>query len=104
MTAGATLPLGRQTGEPAPVIPQAAPAYAETSPPLPLEYEETLSGTAAEFSSWSTCEIETLIVVLMLTLCVSLLLALGALTFKIFKGLWAELRCEAGEAPDRGRR
>ena len=104
MTVGAGLPLGGQTGEPAPDMPQAAPAYAETSPPLPTEYRETLSGTAAEFSSWSTCEIETLVVVLMLTLCVSLLLALGALTFKIFKGLWAELRCEAGEASDRGRR
>ena len=104
MTVGADLPLSGQTGEPAPVIPQAAPAYADTSPPLPTEYRETLSGTAAEFSPWSTCEIETLIVVLMLTLCVSLLLALAALTFKVFKGLWAELRCEAGEAPDRGRR
>ncbi|MCY4407407.1 MAG: hypothetical protein OXC15_13650 [Rhodospirillaceae bacterium] len=104
MTVGATLPPGRQTGDPAPVMPQAAPAYSETSPPLPTEYEKTPSEAAAEFSSWGTCEIETLLVVLILTVCVSLLLALGALTFKVFKGLWAEFRYQSGQAPDRGRR
>jgi hypothetical protein len=104
MTVGATLPPARQTGDAAPVIPQAAPAYAETSPPLPTEHDKTPLEAAAEFSSWGTCEIETLLVVLILTLCVSLLLALGVLAFKLFKGLWAEFRYESGQAPDRGRR
>ena len=104
MTVGADLPLGKQTGEPAPVMPQAAPAYAETSPPLPLEYEETLSGTAAEFCSWSTCEIETLLLLLIFTLGGTLLLALGVLTFKFLEALRAAFWGEAGLPPDRGRR
>ena len=49
MTVGANLPPVVQAGEPGPVIPQAAPAYAETSPPLPMEYEKTPSDAAAEF-------------------------------------------------------
>ena len=102
MTVGANLPPVAQAGEPGPVIPQTAPAYAETSPPLPTEYDKTPSEAAAEFSSWGTCETETLLVVLILTLCVSLLLGLGALTFKAFKGLWAEFRYRSGQAPDQG--
>ena len=102
MTVGATLPPGRPTGEPAPVIPQAAPAYAETSPPLPTEYDKTSSEAAAEFCSWGACEIEILLVVLILTLCVSLWLALLRHVFKGFRQVWAEFRSEAGRPPDQG--
>ena len=104
MTVGAGLPLSRQTGEPAPVMPQAAPTYSETSPPLPTEYRETLSGTVAEFSSWSTCEIETLLLLLIFTLGGTLLLALGVLTFKFLEALRAAFWGEAGLPPDRVRR
>ena len=104
MTVGAELPPVVQAGEPAPVIPQAGPAYADTSLPLPPFPGRTSPEAAAEFSFWSTCEIETLLVVLILTLCASLLLALGVLTFKFLEALRAAFCCEAGQASDQGRR
>ena len=51
MTAGAGLPPVAQAGEPAPVIPQAGPAYADTTLPLPPFPGRTLPEAAAE----STC-------------------------------------------------
>ena len=104
MTVGADLPPGGQTGEPAPVIPLADPAYADTSLPLPPFPGRTSPEAAAEFSFWSTCEIETLLVVLILTLCVSLWLVLLGHAFKRFKQVWAEFRNQTGQASGRGRR
>ena len=104
MTAGADLPPVAQAGEPGAVIPQAGPAYADTTLPLPPFPGRTSAEAAAEFSFWSTCETETLLAVLILTLCVSLWLALIRHAFKRFKQLWAEFRNEAGQAPDQGRR
>ena len=51
MTAGAGLPPGGQAGEPGPVIPQAGPAYADTSLPLPPFPGRTSPEAAAD----STC-------------------------------------------------
>ena len=51
MTAGADLPPVAPAGEPAPVIPQAGPAYADTTLPLPPFPGRTLPEAAAE----STC-------------------------------------------------
>ena len=100
MTAGADLPPFVQAGEPAPVIPQAGPAYADMTLPLPPFPGRTPPEAAAEYSFWSTCETETLLVVLILTLCVSLWLALLRHVFKHFRQAWAELRNAAGQAPD----
>ena len=64
MTVGATLPPVAQAGESGPDIPQAGPAYADTTMPLPPFPGRTPPEAAAEYSFWGTCETETLLVVL----------------------------------------
>ena len=91
MTVGADLPLGAESGaagKAAPVVTEADPTIAETSLPLPMEYERFLSGSASPCTG-AFCEFGTVDILLAVTVGFVFGFVLIAGTFHLVNLLWA---------------
>ena len=92
MTVGADLPPVVQSGEPTPVIPQVAPAYADTSLPLPPFPERTLPEAAADSTCTSLiCQMDPGTDLVLLTLYVILCFAVMTSMLKLIELLRTEV-------------
>ena len=93
MTAGADLPPFVQAGEPAPDIPQAGPAYAGTTLPLPPFPGRTLPEAAADSTCTSLiCQMDPGTDLVLLTLYVMLCFAAMKGVLKLVTLLWMAAR------------